>query len=165
MGCQMNEYDSDYLSQLLVNSNFLPTDNSKNADLILINTCTVRAKAEQKAYSLLGRMSSLKRRNPDLILGLMGCIAQQEGSNLLKRFPELDLVMGTREIDRIQEFLERIYADRKRVVATNIELKPPPHIESNGYFRGRVKAYISIMQGCNNFCTFCIISRFVLICS
>lgn len=153
----MNEYDSDYLSQLLVNSNFFPTDNPKGADLILINTCTVRAKAEQKAYSLLGRMSSLKRRNPDLILGLMGCIAQQGGSDLLQRFPDLDLVMGTREIHRIQEFLERIYADRERVVATNIELKPTPPIENNGYFRGRVKAYISIMQGCNNFCSYCVV--------
>ncbi|MDP6179071.1 MAG: tRNA (N6-isopentenyl adenosine(37)-C2)-methylthiotransferase MiaB [Desulfatiglandales bacterium] len=157
MGCQMNEYDSDYLSQLLINDNFIPTDNLKIADLILINTCTVRAKAEQKAYSLLGRMLSLKKRKPQLILGLMGCIAQQEESNLLRKFKGLDLVLGTREIDRIQEILERIYADRKRIVATKIELKPPPFINSNGYFKGRVKNSISIMQGCNNFCSYCVV--------
>jgi len=157
MGCQMNEYDSDYLGQVLVNSNFLPTDNPKNADLILINTCTVRAKAEQKAFSLLGRMISLKKRRPNLILGLTGCIAQQEGPNLMKRFPELDLVLGTREIGRIEELLERLYAGREKIVATDIDLKPPSPIESNGYFKGRVKSYISIMEGCNNFCSYCIV--------
>ncbi len=81
MGCQMNEYDSDYLSQLLLNSKYEPAETPKNADLILINTCAVRAKAEQKAFSLLGRMLALKERKPSLILGLVGCIAQQEGSN------------------------------------------------------------------------------------
>ena len=103
MGCQMNESDSDYLGRCLVNLNLLPTDNPKNADVILINTCTVRAKAEQKAYSLLGRMTNLKRRKPEIILGIMGCIAQQEGHGLMKRFPQLDLVMGPREIHRFQE--------------------------------------------------------------
>jgi tRNA-2-methylthio-N6-dimethylallyladenosine synthase len=153
----MNEYDSDYLGQVLVNCNFLPTDNPKMADLILINTCTVRAKAEQKAFSLLGRMVSLKKRKPDLILALTGCIAQQEGADLMERFPELDLVMGTREIGRIDEILERLYADRERVVATNLDLRPPPAIVSDGYFKGRVKSYISIMEGCNNYCSYCIV--------
>lgn len=153
----MNEYDSDYLGQVLVNCNFLPTDNPKMADLILINTCTVRAKAEQKAFSLLGRMVSLKKRKPDLILALTGCIAQQEGADLMERFPELDLVLGTREIGRIDEILERLHADRERVVATNLDLRPPPAIVSDGYFKGRVKSYISIMEGCNNYCSYCIV--------
>ena len=104
----MNEYDSNYVGQLLRNSGFLPTDNPRNADFILMNTCTVRAKAEQKAHSRLGRMISLKKRNPNLKLGIMGCIAQQEGSDLLKKYPDLDLVVGTREIGRIQEFIEKI---------------------------------------------------------
>jgi tRNA-2-methylthio-N6-dimethylallyladenosine synthase len=157
MGCQMNEYDSDYLGQILLNSGFLPTNNAKNADIILINTCAVRAKAEQKAYSLLGRIVSIKRRNPHLIVGLMGCIAQQEGSSLMKRFPELDLVLGTREICRIQEILERIDRGNEKIVSTNIDRQPPPPLDNNGYFKGRVKSYLSIMEGCNNFCSYCVV--------
>lgn len=157
MGCQMNEYDSDYLSQVLVNSNFLPTDSPNNADLILINTCTVRAKAEQKAFSLLGRMISLKRRKPDLIVGIAGCIAQQEGAHLMERFPELDLVLGTREIGSVEQLLERLVSRREKIVATDIDLRPPSPIGEDGYFRGRVKSYISIMEGCDNFCSYCIV--------
>ncbi len=154
----MNEYDSDYLGQLLMNSDLRPTDDPRRADLILINTCTVRAKAEQKAYSQLGRMLTLKQRNPGLILGIMGCIAQQEGARLLQRFPALDLVLGTRELGRVPEYLERIAVTQERIVATDIDtgLKPPRGADRT-YFRGRVKGYISIMEGCNNFCSYCIV--------
>ena len=79
MGCQMNEYDSDYLAQFLVNKGFSPVNTPENADLILINTCAVRAKPEQKAYSFLGRMSSIKKGNPDLTIGMVGCLAQLKG--------------------------------------------------------------------------------------
>ena len=157
MGCQMNEYDSDYLGQLLLGSDFLPNDNPEKADLVLINTCAVRAKAEQKAFSLLGRMISLKKRKPDLILGLMGCIAQQEGPDLIKRFPTLDLVLGTREIGRIPEILKKIVVDRKKIVAIDIDPKSSPAINTQGYFKGRVKSYIAIMEGCNNFCSYCVV--------
>lgn len=157
MGCQMNEYDSDYLSQVLVNSHFLPADSPNNADLVLINTCTVRAKAEQKAFSLLGRMISLKKSKPHLIVGIAGCIAQQEGSHLMERFPELDLVLGTREIGSVEELLERLVANREKIVATDIDLKPPSPVGTEGYFRGRAKTYISIMEGCDNFCSYCIV--------
>jgi tRNA-2-methylthio-N6-dimethylallyladenosine synthase len=153
----MNEYDSDYLAQVLVNSNLLPTDTPNNADLILINTCSVRAKAEQKALSLLGRMISLKRRKPDLIVGVAGCIAQQEGSKLMERFPELDLVLGTREIESIENLLESLVSKRQKIVATNIDLRPPSPLAKDGYFKGRVKSYVSIMEGCDNFCTYCIV--------
>ncbi len=157
MGCQMNEYDSDYLAQVLLNSHFVPTDSPNNADLILINTCTVRAKAEQKAFSLLGRMLSLKRRKPDLLVGIAGCIAQQEGAHLMERFPGLDLVLGTREISRVEEFLERLVWDRQKIVATDIDLRPPSPMDNHGYFGGRVRSYISIMEGCDNFCSYCIV--------
>lgn len=157
MGCQMNEYDSDYLGQALVNSNFLPADDPKDADLILINTCTVRAKAEQKAFSLLGRMISLKKRKPNLILGLTGCLAQQEGKNLMKKFPDLDLVLGTREIGRIEGIIKKLGTSRDKILATDIDLSPPSRIESNGYFKGRIKSYISVIVGCNNFCSYCIV--------
>ncbi|MBW1912044.1 MAG: tRNA (N6-isopentenyl adenosine(37)-C2)-methylthiotransferase MiaB [Deltaproteobacteria bacterium] len=157
MGCQMNEYDSDRVSQLLLDYGFLPTGHRDSADLIMINTCTVREKAQQKAFSLLGRLAPLKKKRPDMILGVMGCIAQQEGHDLIKRFPEIDLVLGTREICRIQEFLERIETKQEKVVAAEITEKPTYLIGQNGYFKGRVKGFISIMEGCNNFCSYCIV--------
>jgi tRNA-2-methylthio-N6-dimethylallyladenosine synthase len=153
----MNEYDSDYLGQLLINAGFVPTDNEESADLIMVNSCTVRQKAQQKAFSLLGRLVSIKRRNPDMILGLMGCIAQQEGSNLFERFPELDLVVGTREIGRIPQILDTITNEHKKVVAVDQLSKRTYYSGLNGYFKGRVKAFISIMEGCNNFCSYCIV--------
>jgi tRNA-2-methylthio-N6-dimethylallyladenosine synthase len=157
MGCQMNEYDSDSLAQSLIQSGSYPVNDPKDANVILINTCTVRAKPEQKAYSLLGRMSSLKRRNPKIILGIVGCLAQQQGVNLMTRFPELDLVMGPRELGRIQEVLKHIKADRNKIVATNLEQALFPRTSCQGYFNGRVTGYISIMEGCNNFCSYCIV--------
>ncbi len=153
----MNEYDSDYLAQVLLNANYLATDSPDNADIILINTCTVRAKAEQKALSLLGRMISLKRRKPDLVVGIAGCIAQQEGAHLIERFPELDLVLGTREIGSVEALLKRLLSNREKIVATDIHLRPPSPMCKDGYFRGRVKSYISIMEGCDNFCSYCIV--------
>lgn len=157
MGCQMNEYDSDYLGQVLVSSNYLPTDNPKQADVILINTCTVRAKAAQKALSLLGRMVPLKKRNPELILGITGCLAQQEGSSLMQRFPDLDLVLGTREKERFESFLKRISTSREKIVAIDMDGPLVSPLPNNGYFKGRVKSFISVMEGCNNFCSYCIV--------
>jgi len=157
MGCQMNEYDSDFLAQSLITDGFSPTDNSKDADIILINTCTVRAKPEQKAFSLLGRMSELKRKKPGLIIGVVGCLAQQKGHELLDRFPQVDLVMGPREIGRIKEILGQIYADGEKIVATHLEPGPPHPVPCPGYFHGRVTGTLSIMEGCNNFCSYCIV--------
>ena len=157
MGCQMNEYDSDFLAQSLVHLGLFPVEEPESADLILINTCTVRAKPEQKAYSLIGRMSSMKRRNPGLILGVVGCLAQQKGSNLIKRFPQLDFVMGPRELGRIEEILREVHENGRSIVATHLETVPPDSVLCSGYFSGRVTGYISIMEGCNNFCSYCIV--------
>lgn len=157
MGCQMNQYDSDHLGQVLQNSGYLPIQNPKGADLILINTCTVRAKAEQKAYSLLGRMAALKRKRPHTVLAMMGCIAQQEGARLLDRFPDLDLVLGTREISRITEFARKIEENGERLVATNLDQGPLNLVNRPGYFSGRVTSFVSIMEGCDNFCSYCVV--------
>jgi len=157
MGCQMNEYDSDFLAQSLISSGFSPVDDSKYADIILINTCTVRAKPEQKAFSLLGRMSELKQENPGLIMGVVGCLAQQKGHELIKRFPQLDFVMGPRELGRIKEVLRRIDTDGAKIVATHLEPGPPQPVTCRGYFGGRVTGNLSIMEGCNNFCSYCIV--------
>ncbi|MFC1821920.1 tRNA (N6-isopentenyl adenosine(37)-C2)-methylthiotransferase MiaB, partial [Thermodesulfobacteriota bacterium] len=158
MGCQMNEYESNHLGQMLLHLNYLPTDNPREADILLVNTCTVRAKAEQKAFSLIGRLAALKKRNPNLILGICGCVAQQEGADLLERFPALDIVMGTRESYRFQEILSKVQDENKRVVATDMDsMGRIPQSNINGFFSGRIKSYISIMQGCNNFCSYCIV--------
>jgi tRNA-2-methylthio-N6-dimethylallyladenosine synthase len=157
MGCQMNTYDSDYLSQLLQDAGYLPTENPKKADLIVINTCTVRAKAEHKACSVLGRMAALKRKRPGTVLAMMGCLAQQQGASLLERFPDLDLVLGTREIPGIRGFLNRIEGQGERVAATDLQGGPLPAINRPGYFSGRVTGFVSIMQGCDNFCSYCVV--------
>ena len=158
MGCQMNEYDSDHLGQLLLEAHYSPSKRPTDADLILINTCAVRAKAEQKAYSLLGRMLALKKKKPSLVLGMVGCIAQQEGSGLRKRFPGLDFVLGTKEIGRIQDVLTGLDTgnDEGASVGLNNGIPPLP-VNRPGYFKGRVKGFISIMEGCNNFCSYCIV--------
>ena len=158
MGCQMNEYDSAYLSRILEDKGYLPVELPDNAHLIIINTCSVREKAEQKAFSMLGRMIKLKKKRPEIILGFMGCIAQQEGHGLLKKYPELDLVIGTRETDKIKEFLDRVVNYKERIAATDLTLTPIHDFRnSNNYFEGRIKSYVSIMEGCNNFCSYCIV--------
>jgi tRNA-2-methylthio-N6-dimethylallyladenosine synthase len=157
MGCQMNEYDSDVVAQHLLGKGYVPAPNPLEADLVLINTCAVRARAEQKALSFLGRMIKQKKKTPNLKVGLMGCVAQQWGSKLFSRFPELDLVLGTRELTRILDHLEDSTIHSRRVSATELDLQPPVAPLAAGYFRGRVTAFLSIMEGCNNFCTYCVV--------
>jgi tRNA-2-methylthio-N6-dimethylallyladenosine synthase len=157
MGCQMNTYDSDFLAQSLIKAGFSQKDAPEDADLILVNTCTVRAKPQQKAFSLIGRLSALKQRHPERILGILGCVAQQQGAGLLDRFPALDMVIGPRELGRFQEILQAVLSRRERVAATGLDGHLPPPISCPGYFSGRVTGYVSIMEGCNNFCTYCVV--------
>jgi len=157
MGCQMNEYDSDFLAQTLKDEGYRAVNSPEEADTVLINTCTVRAKPEQKALSLAGRMCELKRQSPRMILGVLGCVAQQHGAELMARFPLLDLVVGPREIHRVPELLRQSRLGREKSVATRLRVpltRPVPGC-ING--RGQVKAYLSVMEGCDNFCTYCIV--------
>jgi tRNA-2-methylthio-N6-dimethylallyladenosine synthase len=126
---------------------------------LIVNTCSVREKAEQKAMSTLGRMSRLKRRGRARILVMMGCVAQQEGEVLLKRFPELDLVIGAREAPRTGALVAKTMETGERVAAVDID-HPPMTAPAQGaeeYLKGRVKGFITIMQGCDNFCSYCIV--------
>jgi len=157
MGCQMNEYDSDLLARSLIYEGYFPVDDPSTADIILVNTCAVRAKPEQKAASFLGRMDAIKKKKPELILGVVGCMAQQEGAGFIKRFPHVDLVMGPRELDRIADVIRRIHSNREKIIATDLDSSPPRTTRCRGYFRGRVTGYISIMEGCNNFCSYCVV--------
>ena len=153
----MNEYDSDFLAQSLIQNGFSPENEVRLADVILINTCAVRAKPEQKACSFLGRMADLKERNPELIVGMIGCLAQMKGKEMMKRFPLLDFVMGPRELGRIIEIVGEIYDSRQKIVATGLKGAPPSPINCSGYFRDQTSGFISIMEGCNNFCSYCIV--------
>jgi tRNA-2-methylthio-N6-dimethylallyladenosine synthase len=153
----MNEYDSDFLAQSLIQKGFTPENDVHGADIILINTCAVRAKPEQKACSFLGRMADLKEKNPELIVGMIGCLAQMKGNELMKRFPLLDFVMGPRELGRIIEIVEKIHGSRQKILATGLKGAPPSPVNCSGYFRDQTSGFISIMEGCNNFCSYCIV--------
>ncbi|MBW1992290.1 MAG: tRNA (N6-isopentenyl adenosine(37)-C2)-methylthiotransferase MiaB [Deltaproteobacteria bacterium] len=152
-GCQMNVADSEQMALALA-EDYVLTDRPEEADLFLINTCAIRRKSEEKVRSLLGRLKGLKKRRPELILGVGGCVAQQEGERLLKAVPHLDLVFGTHGIYRLPELVRR--AGKERTV--DIELSPSfPEPPPRQWQQGQVQALVTIMQGCNNFCTFCVV--------
>jgi tRNA-2-methylthio-N6-dimethylallyladenosine synthase len=157
MGCQMNEYDSDFLAHTLVSYGYQPVSSPGNADIVFINTCTVREKADQKAVSLLGRMVRLKARRPGMVLGVMGCLAQREGKRLFHRFPQLDMVVGPRELPNIHSMLDAVLCQKKKLIATHLDLPPLNRSKIHQIQERKVSAYVSIMQGCDNFCTYCIV--------
>ncbi|RJR18026.1 MAG: MiaB/RimO family radical SAM methylthiotransferase, partial [Desulfobacteraceae bacterium] len=153
----MNEYDSDYLAQSLLGKGIFISPSPNEADLIIINTCSVREKPEQKAVSQIGRMLSIKKRRPSIIVGAVGCVAQDKGTELMERFPGLDFVLGPRELHRIVGVIEELEKDRKRIVATDLKGRCRNPVVQPEYFSGRISGYISIMEGCNNFCSYCIV--------
>ena len=155
-GCQMNEYDSDRMVRLLADHGFTQTGDVRQADLILLNTCSIREKAEQKVYSLLGRMRPLKESRPNLIIGVGGCVAQQHGERLLKQLPFVDLVLGTHAIHRLPELVEEISRTRRQICLTDFDynLDPPPPLAGRPY---RLKSFLTIMQGCDNYCSYCVV--------
>jgi len=153
-GCQMNVADSEQMAFLLADD-YVPTDRVEEADLYLINTCAIRRKAEEKVRSLLGSLQVLKQRHPQMLLGVGGCVAQQEGERLLAAAPHLDLVFGTHGIYRLPEMVRQA-AQGLRVV--DIELTRGFPAQPRRHWRpGAVKTLVSIMQGCDNFCTFCVV--------
>jgi tRNA-2-methylthio-N6-dimethylallyladenosine synthase len=153
----MNVHDSDTISQILVNKGYKKTDSINDAHIILINTCTVRQKAEQKALTLIGRLASLKRKKPDIISGIIGCVAQEKGINLLQDFPYVDLVLGPRNIYRINDFLAQIKEGRGKASSLDLTSELSALPACNGYAKGRVTTFLKIMEGCDNFCSYCIV--------
>ncbi|HOW57790.1 MAG TPA: tRNA (N6-isopentenyl adenosine(37)-C2)-methylthiotransferase MiaB [Smithellaceae bacterium] len=156
-GCQMNVHDSEQIAALLKNRGYQITDNAKLADLILLNTCSIREKAAQKAYSELGRLGKLKEQNPSLIIGVGGCLAQHLGHKLHKRMRQLDLVFGTHNIHKLPDMVTDI--ERRRIKLTEIAFHKT--VSSIGVFAeptvGSISAFVTIMQGCNNFCAYCVV--------
>lgn len=158
MGCQMNVYDSDQIRSRLAPMGYDSTNNLEQADIIIVNTCTIRDKAEQKAFSFLGRLAPLKAHKPDLIVGIGGCVAQQEGRRVLKRMPHVDLVFGTHAIGRLPKLIRRIRETRCRLVDIEIaETIGPDDFAVSSCPKTDTSAFITIMRGCDNYCTYCIV--------
>ena len=153
-GCQMNKADSERMAGVLEDMGFLYSETPDEADVVLYNTCTIRDNAEQKVYSYLGRQAKRKQSNPDLTLVVAGCVAQQEGEALLRRVPELDLVMGPQHANRLGDLLEQVFSG-SQVVATE-----PIHIVEDITKPRRdsaVTAWVNIIYGCNERCSYCVV--------
>ena len=156
-GCQMNEYDSDKMADVLRESDGLvQTDNPDEADVILFNTCSVREKAQEKVFSDLGRVKPLKARNPNLIIGVGGCVASQEGAAIVSRAPYVDLVFGPQTLHRLPELIARRRASgRAQVDISFPEIEKFDHLPT-AKVEGPA-AFVSIMEGCSKYCTFCVV--------
>ncbi len=156
-GCQMNEYDSDKMADLLKLTDGLEkTEQADDADVILLNTCSIREKASEKVFSDLGRFRELKRKNPDLLIGVGGCVASQEGDAIIQRAPYVDVVFGPQTLHRLPQLIEARRGSGKAQVDVSFpEIEkfdhlPPAKVEG-------CKAYVSIMEGCSKYCSYCVV--------
>jgi tRNA-2-methylthio-N6-dimethylallyladenosine synthase len=156
-GCQMNEYDSSKMADVLMASHQLEqTRNPEEADVLLMNTCSIREKSQEKVYSELGRFRELKEKNPKIIIGVGGCVASQEGDAILKRAPFVDLIFGPQTLHRIGEMVTEVQLTHKSVVDISFpeiekfDRLPEPRAEG-------ASAYVSIMEGCSKYCSFCVV--------
>jgi tRNA-2-methylthio-N6-dimethylallyladenosine synthase len=156
-GCQMNELDSQRMAGQLMQQGILPTHKPEEADIILLNSCSVREKAEQKVYSRLGEYRQLKRGRGELLIGLCGCVAQQEGRRALERVPDLDFVLGPARVGELQDVVARRRAG-ERVIATGFPEDRPYDIDAVSR-HGEYKGMVTVVEGCNKNCTFCIVPK------
>jgi tRNA-2-methylthio-N6-dimethylallyladenosine synthase len=156
-GCQMNSYDSEKMLNVLIEQfSASVTENVDEADLLILNTCSIREKAQEKVFSELGRWKPLKIKNPDVLIGVAGCVASQEGDAILKRAPIVDFVLGPQTIHRIADLIRARQSHGQRQVDISF-----PQIEKFDHLpktvTSQVTAHVSIMEGCNKFCSFCIV--------
>ncbi|BCX88372.1 tRNA-2-methylthio-N6-dimethylallyladenosine synthase [Methylomarinovum tepidoasis] len=156
-GCQMNEYDSAKIRDVLAASHGLElTDDPGEADVLLLNTCSVREKAQEKVFSQLGRWKPLKRKRPGVVIGVGGCVASQEGEEVQRRAPYVDIVFGPQTLHRLPELLEQARNERRPVMDISFpeiekfDSLPQPRAEGP-------KAYVSVMEGCSKYCTYCVV--------
>ncbi len=165
-GCQMNVHDSEKIAGIFSQTGYEESDGSINADVIVLNTCSIREKAEQKFYSELGRLKKIKQHNPNLKIAVAGCIAQQRGKKLFKRFPYVDFIFGPNNLDGLQKWVKNgirnTPADSDRIStrgqATALDDNPEYHHKLLPVKReGQVRAWVSIMYGCDNFCAYCVV--------
>ena len=158
IGCQMNVYDSEQIAMRLATIGYEQTAAMDRADLIIVNTCTVRAKAEQKAFSFIGRLARIKRNKRRLIIGVGGCMAQQEGQKILERMPGVDLVFGTQAIDRLAGMIQQIETRRCRIVDVHMDdTANMPEFLAGPHPENQVTKFVTIMRGCDNYCAYCVV--------
>jgi tRNA-2-methylthio-N6-dimethylallyladenosine synthase len=158
IGCQMNVHDSAQIAMRLAAVGYEQTSSMTLADVIIVNTCSVRAKAEQKAFSLLGRLSKMKRAKRRLIIGVGGCVAQQEGKNILERVPAVDLVFGTQAIERLPRLIQQIEARHCRIVDVGMdEAQDIPDSVVGSRTESQASKFVTIMRGCDNYCAYCVV--------
>jgi tRNA-2-methylthio-N6-dimethylallyladenosine synthase len=156
-GCQMNEYDSERVAGLLREQSWELTSDQTEADLILVNTCAIREKAEDKVFSKLGELRLLKAQKPELVIGVMGCMAQLHQSAIQRRAPSVDLVFGSPAIARVAELVDRVRRERRPVLETGegplvkITARPPS--------ARRLREFVTVMEGCEKNCTFCVVPQ------
>ncbi|TSJ88282.1 tRNA (N6-isopentenyl adenosine(37)-C2)-methylthiotransferase MiaB [Gilliamella apicola] len=157
-GCQMNEYDSTKMADLLESTHGLTlTENAEEADILLLNTCSIREKAQEKVFHQLGRWKNLKQHNPDIIIGVGGCVASQEGAHIRKRAPFVDIIFGPQTFHRLPNMIEQIRSGNSQHVVDvsfpeieKFDRLPEPRSEGP-------TAFVSIMEGCNKYCTYCVV--------
>ena len=163
-GCQMNERDSESIAAALIDDGFEMTSVEADADIMLFNTCSVREQAERKAVGKIGIVKKLKRKKPDLLIGVFGCMAQSKKDELLAELPHLDFVVGTDRLHTIVDIVKDELKKRKRLVVADVDESSEILESMGGHILGRenedkksISAYISLMRGCNRFCTYCIV--------
>ena len=156
-GCQMNEYDSSKMADLLLNTHGLElTEEAEEADVLLLNTCSIREKAQEKVFHQLGRWKNLKKNKPNLVIGVGGCVASQEGAHIRERAPYVDIVFGPQTLHRLPEMINQIRGGKSSVVDVSFpeiekfDRLPEPRAEGP-------TAFVSIMEGCNKYCSFCVV--------
>ena len=156
-GCQMNEYDSDKMADVLnVSEGLVKTDTPEDADVILLNTCSVREKAQEKVFSDLGRLRELKHTNPDLVIGVGGCVASQEGDAIIKRAPYVDVVFGPQTLHRLPDLIDK----RRKTGRSQVDISFPEIEKFDHLPPAKVEggvAYVSIMEGCSKYCSYCVV--------
>jgi len=161
-GCQMNEDDSQQMAAMLENQGYVKAERVEDASVILLNTCSVRAKPERKVYSKLGELRELKLANPQLVIGVCGCMAQKEAPEIRRRAPYVDLVVGTGQIDRVPALVERVRSERIAIIETGLPSRKDRHDKATparvlSGLMPKLKSFVSISYGCDKFCAFCIV--------
>ena len=160
-GCQMNEYDTDKMFEVLRHENYFHTDSQEDADLIILNTCSIREKAEHKVYSELGRLRDLKTANPELKIGVGGCVAQQEGEAILRRDSNVDFVFGTDNLFELPRMLRKMHKGEKITKTQRYDRQKVrnfiPEYTYQKLQHSGIKAHLTITKGCNNYCSFCVV--------
>ena len=156
-GCQMNVNDSEFITGQLSQLGYLTTEDIFNSDLILLNTCCVRAKVEQKIYSLIGKIKKIKENNTNIILGICGCIASKEKDTLFNKFPYIDLIFGPSQMNELKKIIiERKESNNKKYIS--YENNPEFSLRNTPINReSKISAWIQIMRGCNNYCSYCVV--------